>query len=94
MLCCQQAEAKSDLDCNNIIDFVSMCFTLQMESDFAREAAVRSIVNSFPEGVEESLNGTPGAHVPVYKKCDLEPISYFVSYPLCLLLFLCISGVC
>ena len=96
MWCCAVSRLRLNqtLIANNIVDFVSMCFTLQMEPDFAREAVVRSFVNPFPEGVEETLNGTPGAHVPVYKKCDPEPISFFVSYPLCLLLFLCISGVC
>ena len=62
---------------NNIVDFVSLCFTLQMEPDFTREAVVRSFVKPFPECVEETLNETPGALVPIYKKCDPDPISFF-----------------
>ena len=76
MLCCQQAEAKSDLDCKQHSGF---CFYVLYSSSgtrLARETVVRSIVNTFPEEVEETLDETPGAHVPVYKKCDQNIISF------------------
>ena len=48
-----------------------------MEPDFAREAVVGSLAKTYSlERVEKTLDGTPVTYVPVYQKCDPDPISF------------------
>ena len=98
MWCCavSRLRVNQTLIANNIVDFVSMCFTFQMDPDFAREALVRSFVNPFPGFTR--CGGNPGWNPwrPCASIQEMWSKHNFILFsgPLCLQLFLRISGVC
>ena len=97
MWCCAVSRLRLNqtLIANNIVDFVSMCFTLQMDPDFAREALVRSFVNPFPGFTR--CGGNPGWNPwrPCASIQEMWSRHNFILFsgPLCLPSFLDISGV-